>query len=105
MIKYKKKKPTFYGLGVMISMLISLNAYILLRLFKVANKSQLTVINIFVFIMFFLEIIFLVLIIGRLDFYFHWKWLLFISCMSLLLFYFGLDCLPYWEEKESEKVE
>ena len=45
MIKYKKKKPTFYGLGVMISMLISLNAYILLRLFKVANKSQLTVIN------------------------------------------------------------
>lgn len=105
MIKYRKEKPTFYGLGIIVSMLISLNLYILLRLFKVANKFQLVIVNVFVFVMFFLELILLALIIGGLNFYFHWEWLLFIFGMSLLLFYFGLGCLPYWEEKENEKAE
>lgn len=87
MIKYKKKQSTLYGLAGIVSIFIEFNLFILMKIFKIENKYKLLLVNILVFIMFNFEIIFFMLILGRLDWPFNWNQLLWFFGGTVLLFF------------------
>lgn len=101
MIKYKNEHPTLYGLAIFVSIFISVNNFLLLKLFKVHSHFGLKIINFLTFIMLYFEINLIILVIGKVDIFSYWWQILAGTIFWFLLSY---SYLPYWDESQNKQA-
>ncbi|UOO80753.1 hypothetical protein LVJ83_07080 [Uruburuella testudinis] len=99
MIKFKENRRTLYGIALLIPAIVYFNLFLIKKFFKIRNKSQLIIANIFIFIIFQLEFLLIIFLIGRIDLS-SLKQMGIIFIASSLFFLLGWDNLPYWSEED-----
>lgn len=104
MIKFREKNQTLYGGALLIPVVISFNLFLIQRFFKIKNRNQLLITNLIIFLMFQLEILLIVFLIGKIDLS-NFQNIGIVLVASSLFFFLGWDNLPYWSEEQSEHNE
>ncbi|MDO4907529.1 hypothetical protein [Neisseria sp.] len=100
MIKFKENRRTLYGTSLLIPAVVHFNLFIIKIFLNIQSKNQLILANILIFIMFQLEFLLIIFLIGKIDL-FSFKQIGIIFIASSLFFLLGWDNLPYWSEDES----